>query len=204
MSLFEAKNLVLASYNLGKLKEIQSFLSPYGFSINSASDLGLPEPEETEETFEGNASLKARTIALASGRWALADDSGLCVEALGGEPGVYSGRWAERTPGGPRDFNYAFEKLADMLEKEKAIVPYTAEMVCVLSLSSPQGEIHNFRGVVKGTLTFPARGNQGFGYDPIFVPLGSEQTFAENPELKKKFSHRRRAFNLLEKALTSL
>lgn len=192
----DQKSLVIASHNAGKINEIRSLLAPLGLTILSAGELGLPEPEETGNTFQENSQLKALAIAQASGKMALSDDSGLCVDALDGAPGVYSGRWAQQTPDGPRDFNYAFEKLFEALNNKEVLPPYRAKMVCVLSLAEPTGSVRSFEGVVEGTLSLPARGNKGFGYDPIFTPQGYDQTFAQAPDLKASLSHRQRAFDL--------
>lgn len=193
------QSLVIASHNAGKVKEIRGLLAPLNLSIISAGELGLPEPEETGSTFLENSQLKALAIAQASGKMALSDDSGLCVKALDGAPGIYSGRWAQRTPDGSRDFKYAFEKIFEALHDKGAHPPYRAQMVCVLSLADPTGSVRSFEGIVKGTLSLPPRGDKGFGYDPIFTPDGYDQTFAQDPDLKTKLSHRQRAFDLFLK-----
>ena len=190
MSLFNP--LVIASHNAGKVKEIHELLAPYSVEVVSAATLGLPEPEETGATFEANAALKSVAAAAGSGHWALADDSGLCVEGLGGEPGIYSARLA----GPHKDFKMASERIRKDLEK-KGINSHGAKayFICVLSLSSPKGETVTFEGRVDGALIFPPRGAKGFGYDPIFIPEGHTKTFAEmEPKAKHAMSHRARAF----------
>ncbi|QYJ06050.1 RdgB/HAM1 family non-canonical purine NTP pyrophosphatase [Qipengyuania flava] len=190
--------LVIATHNAGKLKEISALLEPYGVKCISAGSLGLPEPEETGTTFVQNALLKARAAAEASGLVALADDSGLSVEALGGRPGVYTADWAERQwfegePG--RDWYMAMGKVEGMLQEKGAGVDRTCAFHCVLALAWPDGEQLVYEGTAPGTLTWPPRGEMGFGYDPVFVPEGREQTFAEiAPEEKHAISHRADAF----------
>ncbi len=185
--------LVVASHNLGKLREIRELLAPFGVETVSADELGLPEPEETESTFAGNAALKARAAAEATNEYALADDSGLAVTALGGAPGVYSARWA----GEPRDFNTAMGRV----ERELAAAgshDRSAAFVCVLALAAPDGSVEFYEGRVEGALVFPGRGDRGFGYDPIFVADGETQTFGEMaPERKHAISHRAKAFEKL-------
>jgi XTP/dITP diphosphohydrolase len=185
--------LVLASHNKGKLREIAELLSPLGLNVKSAGDLGLPEPDETELTFEGNALLKARAAANGSGLPALADDSGLCVTALNDAPGIYSARWA----GEAKDFPAAMACVEGELQAKNA-KDHSAKFVCVLSVVSPDGDEHVFRGEVHGTLTFPPRGNRGFGYDPIFVMDGMTETYGEiDPDSKHAISHRAKAFEKL-------
>ena len=181
------ERLVIASHNPGKVAEIDALLSPYGIEAVGAGALGLPEPEETGSTFEANAELKARAAAAASGLPALADDSGLVVPALGGAPGIYSARWA----GPNKDFRLAMERVhRELRDKDRR-----AHFVAVLALAWPDEEIAIFRGEVHGHLTWPPRGERGFGYDPIFVPEGYELTFGEiDPDLKHRISHRARAF----------
>lgn len=187
---FPGGRLVVATHNPGKLTELRELLGPYTEGLVSASELGLPEPEETETSFIGNAELKARAAATASGLPALADDSGLAVDALGGAPGIYSARWA----GADRDFRVAMARVEAKL-KEKGLATSTAHFVCALSLAFPDGQCATFEGWVEGRLTFPPRGDRGFGYDPIFVPDGFEMTFGEmEPEAKHAMSHRARAF----------
>jgi XTP/dITP diphosphohydrolase len=190
--------LVIATHNAGKLKEISSLLAPYGVECISAGSLGLPEPAETGKSFVENALIKARAAAEASGIVALADDSGLSVAALDGRPGVYTADWAERQwfegePG--RDWYMAMGKVEGMLCAKGPGVPRDAWFSCVLALAWPDGENAVYEGRVDGTLTWPPRGTMGFGYDPVFVPKGREQTFAElAPEEKHAISHRADAF----------
>ena len=192
--------LVIASHNQGKVREIRALLAPFGIEPVAASDLGLPEPEETGATFAENALIKARASAEGSGIVALADDSGLCVDALGGEPGVYTADWAE-TPQG-RDWELAMRKVEDRLEALGSDVDRSARFVCTLALCWPDGETALFEGRISGHLTWPPRGELGFGYDPVFVPEGHDQTFAElEPEEKHAISHRAEAFKKLVNAL---
>jgi len=192
--------LVIASHNQGKVREIRALLAPYGIEPVSASDLGLPEPEETGTTFAENALIKARASAEGSGLVALADDSGLCVSALGGDPGVYTADWAE-TPKG-RDWHLAMGKVEEKLKALGPDVDRSAYFVCMLALCWPDGETALFEGRVAGHLTWPPRGTLGFGYDPVFVPDGYDQTFAEiEPEAKHAISHRAEAFKKLVNAL---
>lgn len=195
------KRLVVATHNPGKAREISDLLTPLGYRAAAASELGLPEPEETETTFRGNAELKARAAAQAAGELALADDSGLSADALGGAPGVYSARWA----GPDKDFAAAMRKLEDAVQAEAGpdgAVDRRAQFVCVLSLAWPDGRIESFEGVVRGRLVWPPRGEKGFGYDPVFVPEGETETFGEmEPEKKHAMSHRARAFEKLKARL---
>ncbi|HXI86925.1 MAG TPA: RdgB/HAM1 family non-canonical purine NTP pyrophosphatase [Parvularculaceae bacterium] len=185
--------LVVASHNVGKIREIKELLAPYGVKPVSAATLGLAEPEETEATFAGNALLKARTAAKAFGLPALADDSGLEVAALAGAPGVHSARWAGET----RDFRQAMAKVEGAL-KESGADDRSARFVCALALAWPDGEEAVFEGEVRGALIFPPRGEKGFGYDPIFVPAGESETFGEmDPARKHAMSHRADAFRKL-------
>lgn len=182
--------LVVASHNPGKVREISDLIAPWNLHAVSAGELNLPEPEETETTFVGNALLKARAAAKGSGLPALADDSGLCVEALGGDPGVYSARWA----GPDKDFSRAMEEVHRRLQALPG-ASTAAWFVCVLALAWPDGEEIAFEGRVDGNIVWPARGNKGFGYDPIFVPTGHQLTFGEmDPSAKHEMSHRARAF----------
>jgi len=188
---FSGTKLVIASHNAGKVKEIAELLEGRGIAVVSAGDLGLPEPEETGETFAENAALKARAAAEGAGLPALADDSGLCVTSLENAPGIHSARWA----GPKRDFAYAMERirvaLGDTPDRE-------AHFVCALALAWPDGHCEILEGRVDGQLTFPPRGEKGFGYDPIFVPVGDTRTFAEmEPAEKHAMSHRARAFQKL-------
>ncbi|WP_099591402.1 RdgB/HAM1 family non-canonical purine NTP pyrophosphatase [Paramylibacter kogurei] len=187
------KKIVLASHNAGKLREIAALLEPFGIDVVSAGDLGLDEPEETEDTFAGNARIKAHYAANKSGLPALSDDSGIAVAALAGAPGVYTADWAE-TPNG-RDFVMAMTKTWDLLEKAEAPLPRAAQFCCTLCIAWPDGHDEIFEGTVDGSLTWPMRGELGFGYDPIFVPDGFSETFGEmDPAQKHKMSHRADAF----------
>ncbi len=186
--------LVIASHNAGKVREITALLAPFGMTPVSAAALDLPEPEETGTTFAANALLKAVSSCDLSGLPALADDSGLCVEALGGEPGVYTANWAE-TDAGPRDWMMAMQKVEDRLQAMGADISRRAHFVCTLALRWPDGSDALFEGRVDGTLVWPPRGERGFGYDPMFVADGHEQTFGEmDPALKHAISHRADAF----------
>ncbi|MEH6722702.1 MAG: RdgB/HAM1 family non-canonical purine NTP pyrophosphatase [Qipengyuania sp.] len=191
-------SLVIATHNAGKLKEISALLEPHGMKCLSAGSLGLPEPAETGTTFVQNALLKARAAAEASGIVALADDSGLSVAALGGRPGVYTADWAERQwfEGDPgRDWYMAMGKVEGLLQEQGADVDRSCAFHCVLALAWPDGEHAVYEGTAPGSLTWPPRGEMGFGYDPVFVPQGSEQTFAEiDPAQKHAISHRADAF----------
>ena len=190
MRLPRGSPLVVASHNQGKVREIKALLGPHGIEPVSAGDLKLPEPEETGATFIANAELKARAAADSSGHPALADDSGLWVDALDGAPGIYSARWA----GPAKDFRLAMARVEKEV-REKRATDLSAKFVCALSLAMPHGEIKSFEGEVRGHLTFPPRGTRGFGYDPIFIPDGWDQTFAEiDPQVKNDMSHRARAF----------
>jgi XTP/dITP diphosphohydrolase len=198
-SLRPGERLVVATHNLGKLREIEVLVAPFGLSVVSAGALGLPEPEETGDTFEANALLKAEAAALASGLPALADDSGLAVDALGGAPGIYSARWA----GPEKDFAAAMRQVEERLVALGATQPADrkAHFVAVLALAYPDGSHDLFRGEVHGTLVYPPRGGNGFGYDPMFVPGGHDVTFGEmDPGLKQSMSHRARAFALFASA----
>jgi XTP/dITP diphosphohydrolase len=179
--------LVLASHNQGKLAEMAALMQPFGIEMVSAGSLGLPEPEETAPDFYGNARLKAQSAAQGSGLPSLADDSGFCVAALGGAPGVFSARWA----GPAKDFAAAMARV----NQERAQSPETrAWFVCVLSLAWPDGETASFYGRVDGDVVWPPRGTLGFGYDPIFAPLGGALTYGEMPPAQKHAtSHRARA-----------
>ncbi|WP_072395556.1 RdgB/HAM1 family non-canonical purine NTP pyrophosphatase [Hyphomicrobium sp. CS1GBMeth3] len=190
--------LVVASHNPGKVWEIKELIAPYGFDAVSAADLALSEPEETESTFEGNARLKALAAANPSGLPALADDSGLEVDALDGAPGIYSARWA----GPGKDFALAMERVYDALAEKGAWdgLPPRANFISVLCLAWPTGEHRIFEGRVYGTLRWPPRGGNGFGYDPIFVPDGDTRTFGEmEPADKYAISHRTRAFEAFKR-----
>lgn len=189
--------LVVASHNSGKVREISELLAPMGLDVVSAAALGLPEPEETEATFVGNAALKARAAAEASGLPALADDSGLEVFAIGGQPGVYSARWAGPT----KDFRAAMERVWREVQATGG-GDLSARFVCVLALAEPGCEPETFEGEVRGTITWPPRGDKGFGYDPIFVANGETRTFGEMSHAEKlPLTHRVRAFEKLVAAL---
>lgn len=188
---FDSDTLVLATHNKGKIVEIADLLSPYVDNFKSAGELGLPEPEETGTTFEANAIIKAQEIAQGSGQIALADDSGLSVNALGGDPGVYSARWA----GPEKNFDMAMQKINDMLGDN---ADRSAAFVSVLALAWPDGHVETVEGRCEGKIIWPPRGDGGFGYDPMFIPDGHEQTFAEmNLKQKQSLSHRARAFSKL-------
>ena len=188
--------LVVATHNPGKARELAEILDGR-FELVAAGELGLPEPEETEATFSGNALLKARAAAEASGLIALADDSGLSVKALDGAPGIYSARWAGPT----KDFGMAMRKVEERLE-EVGAEDFSAWFTSALAVAWPGGPAVVVEGRVDGTLTFPPRGDKGFGYDPIFVPEGLAQTFGEiEPVTKDGMSHRARAFDKLKAAL---
>lgn len=190
---FDGDKLVIASHNAGKIREIGALLEPFGVSVVSAGDLGLEEPEETEDTFAGNARIKAHFAAKASGLPALSDDSGITVDALDGQPGVYTADWAE-TPNG-RDFPMAMTKVWTLLEEKNAPEPRTAAFNCTLCLAWPDGHDELFEGIVRGAVSWPMRGDQGFGFDPIFVPEGHTETFGEmDPAKKHGMSHRADAF----------
>lgn len=193
------ETLVVASHNQGKVREIRDLVLQYGLDVKSASDLGLPEPEETEPTFAGNAILKAQAAADRAGLPALSDDSGLEVACLGGAPGIYSARWA----GPSKDFSVAMRKVAEeVTERHGWSKPGpTANFTCALCLARPEAEPQVFEGKVLGHLVWPARGEKGFGYDPMFVPEGYALTFGEmEPAQKHAMSHRARAFELFVKA----
>lgn len=197
---FSGKRLIVASHNPGKVREIGELIAPYGITPVSAGELGLDEPEETGVTFIENAELKVSAAAEASGEPALADDSGLAVEALGGDPGIYSARWA----GPEKDFALAMQKVNDGLDAAGAETPdaRAAHFVCALSLAWPDGHVESFEGKVFGTLVWPPRGDKGFGYDPIFQARGHDITFGEMaPEAKHAMSHRADAFAQLMAAV---
>ena len=200
MRRFTGPELVLASHNQGKIDEMRALLDPHGIKLSSAADHGLPEPEETGTTFVENARIKAHAAVAATGLPALSDDSGIEIDALGGAPGVYTADWAE-TPNG-RDFVMAMTRTHDELEKLGAPHPRTARFCCTLVLAWPDGHDEVFPGVMPGQVTWPMRGDQGHGYDPIFVPDGYDITFGEMDRWEKnKISHRARAVALLEAAL---
>ncbi len=207
MRKLEEPKLVIASHNQGKIRELRDLLDPLGYDLVTAGDLDLPEPEETGTTFEANAELKALASAKAAGIPALADDSGLAVDGLDGAPGIYSARWA----GPQKDFGMAMELVEKALQ-EQSPDNRKARFVSVICLAWPDGHTEFFRGEVEGTIVHPARGTQGFGYDPIFQPDGHERTFGEMSAEEKHgwtpgdaaaLSHRARAFKLFaEQCLT--
>ncbi|WP_185983943.1 RdgB/HAM1 family non-canonical purine NTP pyrophosphatase [Aureimonas mangrovi] len=197
----EAGPLLVASHNAGKIAEFRDLLGPLGFEVVSAADKGLPEPEETGSTFEENAQIKALAAARATGLAALSDDSGLAVDALSGDPGIYSARWA----GPNKDFARAMAQVNEKLERS---ADRTGRFVAVLCLATPDGATRLFRGEIEGTLVWPPRGALGFGYDPMFRPEGQERTFGEMSAEEKHgwapgqahaLSHRARAFRLFAK-----
>ncbi|MGX1098051.1 XTP/dITP diphosphohydrolase [Amorphus sp. MBR-141] len=201
---FSEDELVVASHNAGKVREIRDLLASFPITVVAAADLGLPEPEETGTSFVENAVLKARAAVAASGKPALADDSGLAVDALGGEPGIYSARWA----GPDKDFAQAMRNVEEKLQACGAVAPEErrGQFVAVLALAWPDGHVEVFPGEVAGTLVWPPRGAKGFGYDPIFLPDGFERTFGEmtaeekhgwRPGAATALSHRARAFKAL-------
>lgn len=185
---------MIASHNAGKVREIGALLSPFNVTVKSAAELALPEPEETGATFMENAELKARAAVKGSGLCALADDSGLCVGRLGGDPGIYSARWA----GPGAKFDVAMQRIETELADAD---DRSAWFICALSLCWPDGHCETFEGRVDGTLIWPPRGDQGFGYDPMFVPAGSDLSFGEfEPDAKHAISHRADAFRQLTAA----
>ena len=191
---FEGGRLIIASHNPGKVREIAELLAPYHADCMSAGDFGLPEPAETGETFIANASLKAVAAARGAGLPALADDSGLVVDALGGAPGIYSARWA----GPKKDFAMAMQRVERQLGPK---ADRRAHFTCALALAWPNGHAECFEGQVQGRLVWPPRGERGFGYDPMFLPEGRSQTFGEmDPAGKHAISHRAAAFRLLIEA----
>jgi XTP/dITP diphosphohydrolase len=196
------ERLVIATHNSGKLREIVELIGPLGIRCVSAAELDLPEPEEIGNSFADNADLKAREAADLSGLPALADDSGLCVDALLGRPGIFSARWAE-DENGTRDWTRAMERVwREVATMEPDAAP-AAHFACALAIAWPNdGQAETFDGRVDGTLVWPPRGDRGFGYDPMFVPVGHEKTFGEfDPELKHRISHRADAFRKLVEAL---
>lgn len=191
--------IVVASHNEGKVREIRDLLHPFGIETVSAAELSLPDVEETETTFEGNAELKARAACQASGLPALSDDSGLAVDSLEGAPGIYSARWSEDETGA-RNWLRGMTRVHDAMNEDADGVK-TARFICALTLAVPSGsdvEMHTYLGKVEGKIVWPPRGNKGFGYDPIFQPLGRDITFGEmEPEAKHAMSHRADAFTQL-------
>jgi XTP/dITP diphosphohydrolase len=199
-------SVVIATHNPGKLAEMRDLLAPYGIAATSAADLNLPEPDETGKTFAANARIKAMAAAKATGQAAFADDSGLCVEALGGEPGIYSARWA----GPDKDFRAAMNRIQTLLIEKGARTPEQrrAYFIAALCIAWPDGHTEEFEGRVDGVIVWPPRGTAGFGYDPLFLPDGHDRTFGEMTADEKHglppkgmgLSHRARAFVMLAKA----
>ncbi|WP_421915196.1 RdgB/HAM1 family non-canonical purine NTP pyrophosphatase [Mesorhizobium sp.] len=214
MHTLDGKKIVVASHNAGKLREFADLMGPFGFEAKSAKDYGLPEPDETGTTFEENAYIKALAAAKATGLPALSDDSGLCVDALDGAPGVYTANWAE-TPDGSRDFAMAMQRTEVALHEVGADLPAQRKgrFVAVICLAFPDGEAEYYRGEAEGTLVWPPRGELGFGYDPMFQPDGFDKTFGEmsaqekhgwKPGQPTALSHRARAFQKFAQARLDL
>lgn len=206
----DSKKIVVASHNAGKLREFADLMGPFGLEAKSAKEYGLPEPDETGTTFEQNAYIKAIAAAQATGLPALSDDSGLVIDALGGQPGVYTANWAE-TPDGTRDFGMAMQRAEVAMQQVGAVEPAqrTGRFVAVICLAWPDGEAEYFRGEAEGTLVWPPRGDSGFGYDPVFLPEGHIRTFGEmtaeekhgwKPGQADALSHRARAFQQFARA----
>ena len=196
MRKFTDSTLLVATHNQGKLDEIAALLTPYGVSCVGAAEKNLPEPDETETTFVGNARIKAHAACKATGLPALSDDSGITIDALDGAPGVYTADWAETETG--RDFDMAMRKAHDLLEDMNAPHPRAAQFRCTLVLAWPDGHDEVFEGVMPGQVIWPMRGDQGHGYDPIFQPDGYDITFGEMDRWKKnEISHRADAFRKL-------
>jgi XTP/dITP diphosphohydrolase len=196
---FTETKLLIASGNKGKIMEITELFGGYNVQMIPASDFSIEEPEETGDSFKANAELKAMHYSKKSGLAALADDSGLCIEALYGEPGIHSARWA----GEKKDYSLAIAKIQEELKKSTS-QSLEAQFICALSLYWPDGHSETVEGKVKGTLTFPPRGEKGFGYDPIFIPRGYDKTFAElSGAVKHEISHRADAFRKLKAACFS-
>ncbi|KQY97842.1 non-canonical purine NTP pyrophosphatase [Pseudolabrys sp. Root1462] len=199
-------SVVIATHNPGKLAEMRDLLAPHGIAATSAAELNLPEPEETGTTFAANARIKAMAAAKATGQAAFADDSGLCVDALGGDPGIYSARWA----GPDKDFRGAMNQIQTLLVEKGATAPEQrrAHFIAALCLAWPDGHTEEFEGRVDGVIVWPPKGTAGFGYDPLFLPDGHERTFGEMTADEKHglppkgmgLSHRARAFVMLAKA----
>jgi XTP/dITP diphosphohydrolase len=204
LKLHPGDRLVIATHNAGKLREFHDLLAPFDLDLVSAGELGLPEPDETGTTFIENARLKAHAAATASGSLALADDSGLCVEALGGDPGVYTANWAGSSANGGRDYMVGMRRVEDSLQAAGASTPARrrGSFNATLCLAHPDGREAIFEGKVEGTMVWPPRGGKGFGFDPVFMPDGFDITFGEMPSEAKHswapgktgLSHRARAF----------
>ncbi|WP_372801713.1 RdgB/HAM1 family non-canonical purine NTP pyrophosphatase [Paracoccus seriniphilus] len=189
MRKFTEKRLLVATHNAGKLEEMRALLAPYGVEVLGAAEAGLAEPDETEDNFVGNARIKARAAVQATGLPALSDDSGICVDALNGAPGVYTADWAET--GNGRDFAMAMQRTWNELEAVKAPEPRQAQFRCTLVLMWPDGHDEVFEGVLPGRVVWPPRGAEGHGYDPIFMPDGYSDTLGEmSAEMKNSLSHR--------------
>ncbi|RWO60619.1 RdgB/HAM1 family non-canonical purine NTP pyrophosphatase [Mesorhizobium sp.] len=214
MHSLDGHEIVVASHNAGKLREFADLMAPFGIEAKSAKEYGLPEPDETGTTFEENAYIKAFAAAKATGLPALSDDSGLCVDALGGAPGVYTANWAE-APDGSRDFGMAMQRAEVALQEIGAVDPAQRKgrFVAVICLAFSDGAAEYFRGEVEGTLVWPPRGELGFGYDPVFVPDGFQKTFGEmtaeekhgwKPGQPTALSHRARAFQKFAQARLDL
>jgi XTP/dITP diphosphohydrolase len=210
MQLAKGTKIVVASHNAGKLREFADLMAPFGLEAKSAKEYGLPEPEETGTTFEENAYIKAFAAAKATGLPALSDDSGLVIDALGGQPGVYTANWAEM-PDGTRDFGIAMQRAEVAMQEVGAVEPKqrSGRFVAVICLAWPDGEAEYFRGEAEGRLVWPPRGNSGFGYDPVFLPDGQTRTFGEmtaeekhgwKPGQATALSHRARAFQKFAEA----
>lgn len=204
--------LVIATHNAGKLKEFQDLFASFGLDLLSAGELGLPEPEETGTSFAENARLKAHAAANGANLMALADDSGLCVDALGGDPGVYTADWAGSSANAGRDYMVGMQRVEDALQAANATIPARRHgaFKATLCLALPDGRDALFEGTVEGTLVWPPRGEQGFGFDPVFMPDGYDITFGQMPSAAKHswtrgktgLSHRARAFaNFVEAAI---
>ena len=201
MRRFKGKHLLVATHNRGKREEMSALLAPFGITVSSAADHDLPEPEETGTSFIENARIKAHAAAQTTGLPSLSDDSGIAIDALGGAPGVYTADWAE-TPNG-RDFVMAMEKTHNLLQEVDAPHPRTAQFCCTLVLAWPDGHDEVFEGVMPGRVVWPMRGDQGHGYDPIFVPDGFDMTFGEMDRWEKnQISHRARAVEKLKQAIS--
>ncbi|RST88497.1 RdgB/HAM1 family non-canonical purine NTP pyrophosphatase [Aquibium carbonis] len=210
MNALAGRKIVIASHNAGKLREFADLMEPFGIEAKSAKDYGLPEPDETGTTFEENAYIKALAAATATGLPALSDDSGLCVDVLGGAPGVYTADWAQK-PDGTRDFAMAMERTEKLMAEKGALDPArrTGRFVAVICLCMPDGTAEYFRGEAEGRLVWPPRGTDGFGYDPVFQPAGFDVTFGEmtaqekhgwKPGQDTALSHRARAFQKFARA----
>ena len=198
MRKFSQKALIIATHNEGKLQEIKKLFEKFRLTIKSASQFGLTEPKETETSFVGNARIKAHYVARKTGLPALADDSGIEIESLGGAPGVYTADWAETKTG--RDFNFAMKKVWEKVQKTSYVEPYAAQFCSTLVLAWPDGHDEVFSGVIKGTLVWPIKGKNGHGFDPMFKPNGCNLTFGQmNRWEKNRISHRGLAFTKMLK-----